>query len=397
MIKNTINFVVEAKSVSGKVFGQDNLNPGVGGTQYLTIVLANELAKTYTSLDIKLYTYYEFSIEEKAQNLELILVDPDIWTPVSKLNEVWILTISNLNGLSAQTVAELKDNFIVWSHHPSDWRVLRYAGSAKGVISTGSYQYFSNFKYSRNCGLIENLLYAKNVNPKRQNKEFFNVMFLGALVPAKGFHDLLQCWGRIQMAIPNARLHVIGGSSLYGNEISSDLPCDESYGKQLKLIAQQNQIDLSQIYFYGSLGQERFEIYRNMDVAVVNPLGKSESYSFNLHECLAANLPTLASLDYGMNDLMKNLGALAVSSRHDIERIILEIYNNKIDTKMINKNAQELLNERIGKSDIILEKWLDVLMHDIYQKPDFLFTWIYLKAITRSIIGRLKYIFAKFI
>ena len=45
-------FVNDSKAVAGKIFGKELLNPGVGGIEYLTAVIAMKLAKKYSILNI---------------------------------------------------------------------------------------------------------------------------------------------------------------------------------------------------------------------------------------------------------------------------------------------------------------------------------------------------------
>lgn len=389
--------------VKDKFFKKNLSNPGIGGTEYLSVVLGVALSEEYKDLKISIVTDNRFEVEAVNKNFNIIVGDVrDIFSNNELGDGYWIVTRA-----SAQELNLSKDNcknkkIAIWSHHPSDWRSLKYKKLVDFFVSTGEYQYISNYHYFKNNIKIGNLYYQQNFNNKvikQVNKKNFDILFLGALVPAKGFHHVLKHWNKIKTEVPNAVLHVIGGSKLYGIKSADgqSFPCDESYANSLSKIVSDQKIDLSNIIFYGSCNEERFIIYKDMDVAIINPTGQSESFSFNLHECLDFGIPTICSNDYGLNDTMSHFKELAISSPREIIDKMLYLKssieaNKEISNKSINYISQyELRNKKI------LSEWYSLFSNNIQYNKYKISNTTHIMGILRSLIGRLKYIYAAII
>jgi len=399
---------IESAAVKEKVFHEDFSNPGVGGIEYLSVILAWYLALTFKDSHIRIITDYSFSLCINPKNLEIIEHDTRrIFDFDSDASQFWILIESIARKQYPQELKVRSNRIAIWSHHPSDWRVLAYNKIVDHLISTGEYQHYSNFKYFKYNHLINNLYFrqsARNVDTRstsvnKDKGDSFNIMFLGALVPAKGFHHVLKFWNDIKKSIPNAYLHVIGGASLYGltehNEVN--IPCEDVYARELLKIVEQNNLDMKDIKFYGSLGIERFEIYKIIDIAVINPTGVSESFSFNLHECFDFGIPVIASSDYGLNDTMKHLPQFTICNPADLVKKVVLAHNNRhlrSTYQIISNSIADRAQSRNAKTAM---EWRMLTRGHIGSQSYQFNTYTRVKSLYRSYIGRFKFVIAKLI
>ena len=122
------------------------------------------------------------------------------------------------------------------------------------------------------------------------------VVYLGSLHYMKGFHLLAAAWKRIRSAVPDATLHVLGGSSsgtLGAYRIASP-KYEELFIKHL-LDADGRLMD--SVFFHGNSGVEKWEVLCRARVGVPNPSGRSETFCLSLVEMLlsGARVTTIAS------------------------------------------------------------------------------------------------------
>jgi glycosyltransferase involved in cell wall biosynthesis len=390
-------FVNDSKAVAGKIFSKELLNPGVGGIEYLTAVLVMKLAKKYPFLSMTILTSDMFSFDEDMPNISI-----ETYKDAMELSNYWqpgnllVLTTSFIGSLEKSFLEVAKHDIILWSHHPSDWQTLKFKKYCRALVSTGLYQFNSNLKYHRNHLLIPNyyvpLRYKKK--NKTNNNDIKNFLFLGALVPAKGFHHVLSQWAGIKQIYPDAHLHVIGGSALYGLSVDggSPIPCSEEYKRILLDIMHKNNLSFHDITFYGSMGEERFEVYQKADIAIINPSGKSESFSFNLHECLDFGLPTFASNRFGLNDVMKHFPAFALTKPDTLTKMIKNILSDNSALVEWYTNRDEKLKEIVNRNDEILQMWHDLFLSKPNSLHDIEINKETLRAYFLSILGRLKFL-----
>ncbi|MDB0015850.1 glycosyltransferase [Amylibacter sp.] len=393
-----LKFLLLSPSVDGKDFSDARVNPGVGGTEYLVVLLATLFAKTFPDVDVVIFTKYQFRYDNSIQNLSVIRIH--CLSDISKTyaeNGKWVLTVNVAWTLYRCDNIAMFKKLILWSHHPSDWRARILAKSSFLTISTGFYQYCSNLGVHSNHLLFPNIFLRKHLDVKvhkSRRNEAFNVMYLGALIPAKGFHHLLQQWAHVCDAIPNAKLHVIGGSNLYGNteDTAVNLPCDPLYAKVLQPILKQSKKVNDTVIFYGTLGEERFDIYRDMDVAIINPKGKSESFSFNLHECLDHGIPVVTSQDYGLNDVMTYFPEQSISSPRQIPRVLAKLHRKPEMLMRYQEHVTDYLELLENRNLEVLGMWRAIIFDKPVKKIDFAINWSRFKGYFRSSLVSFKII-----
>lgn len=106
-----------------------------------------------------------------------------------------------------------------------------------------------------------------------------NVVYMGSIVWAKGFHVLAKAWKDVLKQIPDAQLYVIGNGRLYnGNaKLGSYGIARADYEEAfIPYITDSKGNILSSVHFCGLLGDEKYDVLGMCKVAVPNPTGNSE-------------------------------------------------------------------------------------------------------------------------
>ena len=91
-------------------------NPNIGGTEFVTIQLALELAESDSNLEVLIVTICPFYINAAPKNLKIISLTDDF---VFKKDSVVVLNSQSIPILNSMQTEKLY--VILWSHHPHDF------------------------------------------------------------------------------------------------------------------------------------------------------------------------------------------------------------------------------------------------------------------------------------
>ena len=212
-------------ALSGLVFGRDGSNPGVGGTQHVSVLLGQSLARRNPSWCVELVNQGPFLIEDAPQNLTLSTrssINECLSDLNAQRNEVLLGTVSLLEHADHQLLADRASRVVAWSHHPYDFK-LRILGSRSrlaATVSVGEYQFCSNGLRTSPHFLIHNIAVgldqgSVSARTADQQPDTLRIGHLGALVEEKGFLDIAAAWSSVRTQFPNCELHVVGSGALY--------------------------------------------------------------------------------------------------------------------------------------------------------------------------------------
>jgi glycosyltransferase involved in cell wall biosynthesis len=378
-------------------FEFDSPNPGIGGTEYVTLRLLSLLAKKYSKS-------FDFCLCSTQQS---IFADSKLIRVINPLEledaDMVIAPVSQINFLERNILNRTK--CYVWSHHPHDravWHLSLKKVFLAGLISIGRYQYWSN-KY-----LFGPHYFLRNPFPpqprhlpmrskRKLPKEF---VFIGGLYVGKGFHLWLKLWPKIRAARPGARLTVIGGA-LYdtggdkseGSKAKSQMSDAQRYRVWLKkIIAEMNPADAESVKFIGIATPATIEqVMGQADLAILNPTGKTEAAPASPLDCIKFGIPVAAGGDYGMHDIMCNF------PEYDCcKKSMDSVVSSFADEELFAKNTSVAHSMRQDFEDLneeILRDWIVFFEQRVTflpRRPPFL---ILFKLFFRSIIiTRLKWI-----
>ena len=278
------------------------INLGVGGTEYAKLLLYQQLRD---SLNVHL-----ISDDQYYENIDHILLYPD--------TTFLLLTTQYINTKAKQQYLDnLGIRSIYWSQHPSDFRRFYYINNRfECVVSGGLKQYALNDLLFKNHIWINNLfpaqlisryvdgLQARNTsNISILNKNY--VVYCGSFLRCKGLIDTIEGWLSARASGCNLDLYIIGSSSFYQESLqtaSSSIPAEPSLVRQLNSLIPKQLLDNNSIRFFGSMGLERFEIFKHALAGITNPIGVSESYNYTMLEMMSSGLPIITSSRFGNMD-----------------------------------------------------------------------------------------------
>jgi len=356
---------VFSDNVSGKSFTVTGQNPGVGGTQYVSIILSLLLARRFSNIQFRLVNHIEISLPDAPANLVVQLasnineflrcLEP------SATNFVIILQEGLLQSAEFQLIKSLRQQIIAWIHHPFQFNPLLRELRLLANVHVGGYQYFSNaFFYKNNCQ-INNPFFFPDIPRGRLAPDIdskIRVIYLGALIKVKGFGYLARQWSSLKKLLPDVELHVIGSSATYGKlPEHAVIPCDSDFAEEILKHIPLEDIDKGRVVFHGNLGKEKFEIINSGHVAILNPTGASEAFPASPLECMACGLPVIASDDYGMSDSMRYFPELILRSPDDIPGRVLFLLSDRYRYEELSARSVAVATWFNSQTDLILARW----------------------------------------
>lgn len=305
-------------------------SPGVSGTEFSQLQVADLIHQNLSEIQVELC-----AIGFPVQLGQLTARVFEDRAAFSCSGAILICSVENLLQLSVQQI----DNSLVIavSHHPHDRNldIVRKRFDLFAVIHVSRYSYWSNFSFLDRMIFIPNLMPTATVDrePRQSLNKSGIVGYVGALVPAKRFLDLAKAWPMVRTHLPNARLEVLGASSLYGDEDTHpELPTTIEYGNQiLSALGVSRACELHDVDFLGNRATGKDEIVSRWQIGVVNPTGNTESFCYSLRELLLQGIPTVGGVRQGMGDVMGHFPGLAVRRAGDIGPTLISALGENFD------------------------------------------------------------------
>ena len=183
----------------------DKVNPGIGGTEYLTALLIHNLAIRIPDVSILIYHYnkIQFAFEK---NIKKIHINNDAEAVNFAENDgadVFVYTAIRDNEFyNAVQKSALK--CISWVHNPitcQELKMLAEIKQVKRVVFVGRqlYDLFMDHAIFKKSLYIYNMISCEveeTATPVTREK---NVVFMGSITKQKGFHVLAQGWKYIKI------------------------------------------------------------------------------------------------------------------------------------------------------------------------------------------------------
>lgn len=354
-----------ADNVLGKSFTATGQNPGVGGTQYVSIVLVLLLARRFPDIQLTLVNQIEISLPDSPTNVRVKLA-PDLNEFLRNFEQIGSNTVIILPAVMVRSVElilikKFQKRLVAWVHHPFQCEPLLLKMRFAAHVHVGSYQYFSNASFYRNNWYINSPFVLPDNIPGRVAPDVdskIRIIYLGALIEVKGFGHLARQWSSIKNALSEVELHVIGSSSTYGKSAEHEfIPCDSNFAEEILKYIPLDDIEAKRVVFHGNLGQEKFRIMRSAHLAILNPTGASEAFPASPLECMACGLPVIASDDYGMSDSMKFFPELILRSPDEIPARLQFLMSDRRRYEELSARSVAVATWFDSQTDVILARW----------------------------------------
>ena len=355
-------------------------NPGIGGTQFTTIATAYYLNKYFSDLVEPLLL---------ANNLELLPPSLKTHYAANNVDAVWQ---SEALGCDIFIFKSRKGNHEIYNHlNKSKLKAIARSNntpdadglskiadcqSIKAHVCVGHEQLdlLRDHKIFSKSIRIFNLFNPENFLPKqRKQKQGNTVVFLGNIIPAKGFHVLARVWHQIIKERPDAKLIVIGSGQLYDrkNKLGKWGVAEEGYEANYirPFLSDDNGKIMNSVHFAGLLGAEKIEILQNADVGIANPSGRTETFCSVAVEFQACGTRVISIAKGGLLDTVVD-GKTGLLGRNDKDLVknILYLLNNPSVAQQLAENGIHHVRENFSPQEIA-KQWLDLFVDICNDKP----------------------------
>ena len=361
-------------SASSKIFDlKSGQNPGIGGTQHVTVLLASRLAKAKPKWTIYLVNYSPINILNESQNLKQISFESlykfcQFLSNPQEHDSRAIITALLLETCSLSQLKLISDKVFCWLHHPFHFKHKLRKADFLAYINLGAYQHSSNCRFYPRCITIQNIfLSAKNPNLDKcinTGQDFpLRLVHLGALVPDKGFLHIARQWKRLKKTYPNAQLDIIGSATTYNSReaVHQLIPASPSYANKILKHIPESDITEGHCRFHGNLGLKKNVIIESSHLALQNPTGIRESFPAANLECMALGTPVVASGDYGMHESMQYFPELTIQKISQIIGTIRRACSDANYYKELQYRSIAIAKLFSMNSDAATWKWIRLL------------------------------------
>lgn len=303
-------------------------NPGIGGSEYHSIVLATILARDF---EVTLWLKSGSLDASGIRILEDLGADEDFDLQIS---------FSSM----ANEVTPKPYPLVAISHHPFDSHILDLPVRTLAIANVGDYQLKSNIRLAKRVGIPQVWLPVFLRKPQAQviertNASEFVVGHVSSMHPSKGFHDVLAAWMGYLAEGGIGTLEVLGGQSLYGlAESHPFLPVSKQYGT--KLLAIMGGEVHESVKFLGRVPGDVESRIASWHLAVLNPKGFGESESVSMKDCWRESVPVVAGNRFGQRDYMRLFPTLASSSPRNISRIIKTLSEDSSKLEVLQQQSR---------------------------------------------------------
>ena len=377
-----VAFYLENKDVPNVDLSRPELgNPGCGGTTYLFSALPKYiqelnsntispilLANVTENLLESVQNYQVEDLYKAASFAKELACDFFVYRPRRELD---VKFLNLIDGLELKTIG--------WAHiTPKSEYLGRMAKTKyfKALVCVEHEQH----ELARDSKIWSKLTYIVNgfdvegfQLPNPPKKEQNLVVYLGALVPQKGFHLLAKVWPRVLAKNPKAKLAVIGTGSLYNADAKLGpwgIADNEYETKHITpFLSDENGQPHSSVIFLGKLGIEKKDILYKATVGVVNPTGQTENCPGSALEFQACSTPVVSGAFYGMLDTVQHdiTGYLGRNEEDLVSQICTLLQDTSLVEKL-GKNATKFVQDRYNYS-LVVNEWEELFQRLDSNKP----------------------------
>lgn len=340
-------------------------NPGIGGTQYCFLLLGYYLLEYYSEeIEITYYSNNQCILFKNTQNKIVDGLLHAIY--LSETNGDDFLIIPQLSYDEFLLMKGTDHPIIVWAHNymlNDDANLISSLSCVKSVVFVGRQQYdrYIDHDIIKKSTYIYNML-NDSVGDVAVNAGSKTVVYMGALIPSKGFHLLARIWKDILKECPIAKLQVIGRGSLYSrNEVLGAYGLAEKSYEEffLSYITDCDGKILPSVKFLGILGEEKYQIFKDAAVGVLNPSARTETFGMGVIEMAFCKLPVVTLYKNGFPDtVINNHTGILARNLNGIKKAIVYLLNTPDKRLLMGSAAKSFANE--FSPLYVTKKWMNL-------------------------------------
>lgn len=359
-------------------------NPGIGGTEYCILLLAQMIKCYHKEIEVILLVEKKGCLP-KVDEILLVNGLNDV-SKIAKKADIFVISSRRDGNPLPQTffnqLDENKVKTVLWGHnyYYSDYcNRIANCNAIKANVFVGRQQYDRYVDHK----IILKSTYIYNMYPmeKKQKRKFENqhtVTYIGSLVPEKGFQVLAAAWKKIIAEVPDAQLNVIGSGKLYSrnSKLGKYKIAEEHFENQFMryLIDDAGKI-LPSVNFLGVMGAEKDNVILETGVGVVNPTGRTETFGISALDFESMGVPVVTIAKGGFLDTVidHKTGILSRNVSGIADSIITLLKNSNMNKHY--GHAGIKLAENFVPS-LIIEEWINLFFKILndeklqYKKPE---------------------------
>lgn len=260
-------------------------NPGVGGTEYQFLLVSYLLEKNSSLIEPILISKCKTSAPHK---LKHEVKDLKGLCEFCRQNDIKTIVMNQL-CFDEKLMDGCRDyfNVVLWDHNGMNLKRLNIVNErnyVKRIVCCGRemLDMYRDHPATLKSTYIYNIQPIQSMDWYKSRIDFsdnHNVVYMGSIIPTKGFHVLARSWKSVLQDVPDAQLYVIGSGKLYDKTVTlGSYGIAESHYEQefMQYLTDNEKNVLPSVHFLGLLGKEKFDVLGKCKVAVPNPTGDSE-------------------------------------------------------------------------------------------------------------------------
>ncbi|MDO6470712.1 glycosyltransferase family 4 protein [Maribacter sp. 1_MG-2023] len=383
-----------------------NSNPGIGGSEFAILTIANQLSVRENELNITLYSERKGLFPHEINYNIINTIENAILSSIENKVDYFLVDHKRIPKELISKYSTVK--FVIWAHNflkEMDLEFYYNAPNVIRIINVGREQrdLHRDHKVSFKMDYIYNALSLSSIKNYKVTSFPFekrgnNVIYMGSIVPSKGFHVLAKAWPKILKHIPDAQLYVLGSGKLYNRDLKlgeKGIAVKGYEDKFMNYLIEDNKIH-SSVHFMGVLGQEKNDILLKCRVGVPNPSGISETFGFTAIEmqamgCKVTTIKCPGYLDtvFNKNDLYKSTNSLAnhvimlLKAKKNDYNDVLNFIDSNFSFEVITLQWEELFQKSLDRN---------YLLHGYNEMNNAEFRLKFIKEFLRKIKTRFKFL-----
>lgn len=368
----SIVFLLDDSKVDSADFTEPGLgNPAVGGTEFNFVSLAHELA---TRRLARITLVHRNRTNTYPKTLSVVAINDypgGLRELLNRTAPIDCIVVRGHDSLpSAGVMNSIPDGIsvIAWTHNHLRSSTLSYLAACeqiKRVVYVGREQcaLAAGAPCYYKSTYIPNGLY---VPPRSTVSKERRAVYIGHLVPEKGFHRLARLWPCIRRACPTAELDVIGSSRVYqpDQRLGALGVASHSY-ENLILRYLRNDPAKYGVTFHGMKGTEKYGVMSRAMVGLPNPTGFTECCPGSVLEMSGCQAAVVAMRQWGMCDTVVDQvsGFLCRDDSEYVDRVI-SLFANPSMAQSMGAAGQRFVTDSFSY-EVVCEQWKR-LFNDVF-------------------------------
>ena len=344
-----------------------NGNPGVGGSEYEFLLVSYLLDQRQNGIECVLLHNSKIELPHTLHVYIDNLGSACKYCQTHGINTL-VIDIKSFNKITLDKYCQGID-IVLWLHNSATYSSLNLFNKLpyiKKLVNVGREQLelYRDHMATLKSTYIYNIIPIKEKSfylSKMGDRNNHNVVYMGSLVPGKGFHLLAQVWKNVLKRVPDAQLYVVGSGKLYNSnaKLGKYGFAEESYEEKfMPYITDENGVILQSVHLMGVMNEDKYELLGKCKVGIPNPTGVSETFCICGLEMqlMGCNITTLYHPAY--LDTIYNKSSLYKDPDQLVEYIINRLLTN-------NDNYDDLYDfvSKTFNAENSISKW-ERLFHD---------------------------------